>query len=150
RNVSIRRILVTCALSVLLADWSSSEIAQGSTSAATRGPILAARNTATGPQAEFAVYLPLIVSATSAGAPVISSFTASRASIAPGGSSTLSWNVSGATSLSISPAIGAVTGTSTAVSPAITTDYTLTASNAAGSTTAKAVVAVVSPEPERG
>jgi hypothetical protein len=43
-------------------------------------------------------------------APVISSFTASPSSVSSGQSATLSWTVSGATSLSISPAPGTVTG----------------------------------------
>ncbi len=74
--------------------------------------------------------------------PVISSFTASSASIAPGQSSTLSWNVTGATTLAIDNGVGTVTGTSKAVSPAKTTTYTLTASSAAGSVTARLTVTV--------
>ncbi len=65
------------------------------------------------------------------GAPTISSFTASPNPIQSGGSSMLSWEVSGATSLSISPDVGTVTGqSSVSVSPMTTTDYTLTATNA--------------------
>ncbi len=63
--------------------------------------------------------------------PTISSFTASPSGINPGGSSTLTWSVSGATSLSIS-GVGTVTGSSTAVSPTSTTTYTLTATNSSG------------------
>ncbi len=74
-------------------------------------------------------------------APTIASFTASPASIQSGQSSTLSWSVSNATSLSIA-GIGAVTGTSRSVSPTSTTTYTLTATNSNGSTTANATVTV--------
>ncbi len=73
--------------------------------------------------------------------PVISSFTAGPATILSGGSSTLSWAVSNATSLSIS-GIGTVTGTSKSVSPTQTTSYTLTATNTSGSTTAQTTVTV--------
>jgi hypothetical protein len=76
--------------------------------------------------------------------PTISSFTASPASISPfdgGGSATLSWSVASATSLSIS-GVGAVIGNSIQVSPSQTTTYTLTASNAEGSTTAQTTVTV--------
>jgi polyhydroxybutyrate depolymerase len=77
-------------------------------------------------------------------APVIASFTVSPASLAAGQSATLSWSVSGAASLSISGGVGSVTGlTSRSVSPAATTTYVLTATNAAGSSvTASATVTV--------
>lgn len=74
--------------------------------------------------------------------PTISRFTATPASLAPGQSSTLSWAVSGATSLSIDSNVGTVTGTSTVVSPTVTTTYTLTATNASGSATAPTTVTV--------
>ena len=67
--------------------------------------------------------------------PTISSFAASPASITAGGSSTLSWSVDGATSVSIAPDIGVVTGNSVSVSPASTTAYVLTASNPFSSST---------------
>ena len=68
--------------------------------------------------------------------PVVNSFTASPSSITVGSSATLSWNVSNATSVTIDQGVGAVgsSGT-TSVSPAATTTYTLTATNAAGSAT---------------
>ncbi len=69
------------------------------------------------------------------GAPTISSFTASPNPIQSGGSSMLSWEVSGATTLSISPEPGTVTGSSVSVSPTTTTEYTLTATNANGTDT---------------
>jgi hypothetical protein len=75
-------------------------------------------------------------------APTISSFVANPTSMASGGSSTLSWNVIGATSLSIDRGLGPVTGASKSVSPTATTTYTLTATNAAGSSNAAATVTV--------
>lgn len=74
--------------------------------------------------------------------PQIATFTASPAVIAAGGSSTLAWTVTGATSVSIDGGIGAVTGTSLTVRPAATTTYTLSASNATGVSTATATVTV--------
>src|SRR5260370_8501175 len=77
-------------------------------------------------------------------APTISSFTAFPNSIASGGSPTLSWSVSGATSLSLNQGLGDVTSLSSkSVSPVSTTTYTLTATNSFGSVTASATVIVV-------
>jgi len=59
--------------------------------------------------------------------PSINSFTASPATINSGQSSTLSWTVSGATSLSIDNGVSTVTGTSRVVAPSATTTYKLTA-----------------------
>jgi len=80
--------------------------------------------------------------------PVILSFTASPSSISAGGNSTISWNVTGATSVSISPGGGAVpaSGSATA-SPASTTTYTITATNAAGSVTQQVTVTVAAAPP---
>jgi len=75
-------------------------------------------------------------------APTISSFTASPTSITSGQSSTLSWSVTNATSISINQSIGTVTGTSRSVSPTVTTTYTLTATNAQSSVTSSAMVTV--------
>lgn len=61
-------------------------------------------------------------------APSITSFTAS-ASSGSGSSVTLSWSVSNATYLIISPAPGAVRGTSITVKPSATTTYTLYTTN---------------------
>jgi PKD repeat protein len=74
--------------------------------------------------------------------PVISSFSASPAAITAGQSSTLSWSVSGASSVSIDQGVGTVSGSSVSVSPAASTTYTLTARNAAGAVTASTAVAV--------
>ena len=74
--------------------------------------------------------------------PVISTFTAAPTSIVAGQSATLSWSVSGATSLSLDNGLGTVTGTSKSVSPASTVTYTLTATNTGGSVTAKVTITV--------
>lgn len=75
-------------------------------------------------------------------APVIHSFAPQPAVIAPGQSSTLAWNVTGATALTLAPRLGAVTGTSLVVRPNVTTTYTLTAASAAGTNQASATVTV--------
>jgi len=85
-----------------------------------------------------------------AGLPIINSFTATPTIIPAASSTILSWDVSNATSLSISPTVGGVGASgSTLVSPAATTNYTLTASNAAGTTVAniQVIVSTVTPSP---
>ena len=68
-------------------------------------------------------------------------FTASPAAIFAGESSTLTWSVTGATSLSIDPGIGSVLGkTSQVVTPNQTTTYTLTLN---GSASAQVTVTVL-------
>ncbi len=75
--------------------------------------------------------------------PVINSFIATPAEIQPGQSSTLSWNVSGATSISIDNGIGTVQATgSLVVSPVTGTSYIITARNAVGTVTRWATVIV--------
>jgi hypothetical protein len=106
-----------------------------------------ARLNLVGPQAAVpagaaSIYLPLVAKPPAAGGPVIAGFSASPATIAPNSASTLAWAVSGATSLSISPGVGPVAGASVVVRPAARTEYTLTASNAAGSVSAKTIVDV--------
>src|SRR5262249_30650940 len=77
-------------------------------------------------------------------APAIVSFTASPTGITQGQSSTLSWNVTGAQSVTIDSGIGAVSAASSkTVSPAQTTTYTLTATNSGGNATARVTVTVV-------
>src|ERR1700683_1532892 len=61
--------------------------------------------------------------------PVINSLSASPPTVQPGQNSLLQWSVTGATSLDLT-GIGAVNGTSVNVTPAETTTYTLTATNA--------------------
>jgi len=75
--------------------------------------------------------------------PIIKTFDADMKSIIIGKSATLSWNISGATSVSIDPDIGNVAMTGTRiVSPASTTVYTLTATNAVGTISAELQVVV--------
>ncbi len=67
--------------------------------------------------------------------PVVSYFYGSPACISKGGSSNLSWGVTGADSVDIEPGVGTVPATgSHAVSPDSSTTYKLTAKSAAGST----------------
>jgi hypothetical protein len=75
-------------------------------------------------------------------APSISSFTAGGITISIGSSTTLSWNVNGASYVVISPQIGAVRGSSVEVAPSHSTTYTLYATNQFGRTTAAVTVNV--------
>ena len=78
--------------------------------------------------------------------PVISSFTAQPGSIVNGRSTTLSWTVSDASSLSIDQGVGDVTGrTSVLVSPAVDTTYVLTATGPGGTATRSTAVSVREP-----
>ena len=72
--------------------------------------------------------------------PTITRFVASPAKVLPGQPSTLSWTVTGATTLAIDSGVGSVTGSFFVVTPAATTSYTLTATNDFGSTTAAVTV----------
>jgi hypothetical protein len=78
--------------------------------------------------------------------PVINGFSANPVSIPAGGSATLTWNISGVTTAYIDQGIGNVgpSGSQT-VSPASTTTYTVTASNAYGIRTAQTQVLVTNP-----
>jgi len=85
----------------------------------------------------------LVVSGAATGPPVIDSFAASPGSISPGGTSTLSWEVTGADTASIDQGVGPVALSGTRpVAPVATTTYTLTATSTAGSATATAAVSV--------
>ncbi len=74
----------------------------------------------------------------------ITQFVATPPSIQPGQSSTLSWVVSGATSVSIQPGPGSVNATSgsTSVTPTVTTTYTLTATGPNGTVNQSVTVQV--------
>jgi hypothetical protein len=72
----------------------------------------------------------------SGASPAINSFSASSLSVSAGTQVTLSWNVTGASYLVVSPDVGATRGTSVTVTPNQTTTYTLYATNAFGRTTA--------------
>jgi hypothetical protein len=74
--------------------------------------------------------------------PQILGFTASSTSITSGTAVTLSWQVSGASYIIVSPTVGAIRGTSISISPTVTTTYTLYAANAFGQTTASLQVTV--------
>jgi hypothetical protein len=75
-------------------------------------------------------------------APSIASFTASSNSVTTGTQVTLNWQASGASYYVISPAIGAVRGTTATVKPAQTTTYTIYATNQYGRTQASVTVTV--------
>jgi hypothetical protein len=79
--------------------------------------------------------------------PAITRFAAAPATIDSGQSVTLSWDVAGATSLSIFPGVGTVTGSSVTVRPSETTTYVLRATNEVGDVTASAKV-TVNPPPD--
>src|SRR3954464_4489892 len=94
---------------------------------------------------DFGGYVDQTLSSTSSTspAPTISSFTATPLTITAGQQVTLSWSVSGATSVSINNGVGDVTYvTSKTVAPAATTQDTLTATNANGSKTASVTITV--------
>jgi hypothetical protein len=74
--------------------------------------------------------------------PSIASFAANPATLGAAGSSTLSWQVTGADSLSIDHGVGAVAGNSKVIQVAATTTYALTATNAAGTATATITITV--------
>jgi hypothetical protein len=74
--------------------------------------------------------------------PQIASFSASSSTISSGSSVTLSWQVSGADYIIISPTVGATRGTSASVSPSSSTTYTLYAANAFGQTTSTLQITV--------
>jgi hypothetical protein len=78
----------------------------------------------------------------SGAAPQIASFTASSNSISVGTQVTLSWQVSGASYVIVSPDAGAVRGTNVVVAPTQSTTYTLYATNAFGRTTATVSITV--------
>ncbi|MBK8334623.1 MAG: hypothetical protein IPL07_20215 [Acidimicrobiaceae bacterium] len=78
--------------------------------------------------------------------PVISSFTADPTRIVEGETALLSWVVNDPNAtLKITPLRDAVAGTSHEVTPVVTTTYTLTASNALGSTVKAVTVSVAPP-----
>jgi len=66
--------------------------------------------------------------------PQIVTFVATPQSIAPGGSTQICWQVTGATSISIAPGVGTNLNANACatVTPSVTTTYTLTATNAVG------------------
>jgi hypothetical protein len=112
---------------------------------ATRNHVVTASNSAGSTTATLSI---TVVPPQPPGLPIIASFTATPSDVLVGGSATLAWIVVDATSLSISPDVGDVTGiTSTTVQPATTTLYTLTATNGAGSITASVTLNVTDRPP---
>ncbi|MGD0353655.1 MAG: CARDB domain-containing protein [Dehalococcoidia bacterium] len=82
--------------------------------------------------------------------PIVNYFMANPSVIIAGGSTTLGWDVSGTTSVTIDNGVGPVSSAGTAVvSPAASTNYTLTATNAAG-WTGITVTVVVGAAPAAG
>lgn len=75
-------------------------------------------------------------------APTITSFIASPISTSAGGSVTITWNVSNASYVIISPGVGAVRGSSVTVNPSATTTYTLYATNQYDRSTATVTVTI--------
>jgi hypothetical protein len=75
-------------------------------------------------------------------APQINSFTASSNSVAAGTPVTLSWQVTGASYVIVSPSVGAIRTTTVSVSPMQTTTYTLYATNAFDRTMATVTISV--------
>jgi hypothetical protein len=75
-------------------------------------------------------------------APNISSFAADSTTVVAGSSVKLSWNITGASYLIISPQVGAVRGSSINVVPTQTTTYTLYATNQYGRSTATVTISV--------
>jgi parallel beta-helix repeat protein len=90
------------------------------------------------------VVLVLMTGCNGGAPPIVNIFSVDSSTINPGESSTLTWSVSDATTVTITPDVGTVDSSgSTTVSPGVTTVYTLTATNSAGSVTASATVNVV-------
>jgi hypothetical protein len=78
--------------------------------------------------------------------PIINSFAVSPTSLTQEQRTTLSWDVSGATAITIQPEIGTVGASgSLLLTPAATITYNMTATNEAGTATASATVAVITP-----
>lgn len=75
-------------------------------------------------------------------APVITTFTATPARLTAGQETLLTFAATNATTLSVSPSPGLVSGPSVVVTPSATTTYVLTASNGSGSATASVEVTV--------
>jgi hypothetical protein len=100
--------------------------------------------TATNSSGSVSATVPVTVAAAGPSLPAITSFTAAPNSVAAGQAANLSWAVTGATSIAISPGgftASAASGTTT-VSPTATTIYTLTATNTAGAVAAQATLTV--------
>ena len=92
------------------------------------------------------VVLVLMTGCNGGAPPIVNIFSASPSTINQGESSTLTWSVSNADTVTITPDVGTVASSgSTSVSPVVTTNYILTATNSVGSVTASATVGVIIP-----
>lgn len=91
----------------------------------------------------------VIIPGTSGEPPLIQSFAADTAYVPPGTAVTLSWNVTGAETIGITPGPGTVTGAtgSSPVTVTETTTFTLTATNAHGQRSATVRVGAGPPRP---
>ena len=101
--------------------------------------------TATGPTGNVTATATVTVGAGQAGNPQILRFEASPLSIAPGGSSTLSWATAGGATASISGVGNVPLNGSTTVTPAQTTTYTLTVTSSDGKSVTAPVTVTVAP-----
>ena len=89
------------------------------------------------------VVLVLMTGCSGGAPPIVNIFSAIPSTINQGENSTLTWSVSDATTVTITPDVGTVAlSGSTPVSPAVTTNYILAATNSAGSVTATATLLV--------
>jgi hypothetical protein len=99
--------------------------------------------TATGPNGNTTQAVTVTVGAAQAGNPQIIRFEANPVNINPGGSSTLSWTTTGASTVSISGVGNVAANGSTTVSPTQTTTYTLTATSADGKSVTAPITVIV-------
>jgi hypothetical protein len=74
--------------------------------------------------------------------PAIASFTASPSTVSAGTNVTLSWNVTGASYLDLTPQVGAIRGNSVVVTPSQSTTYTLNSTNKFGRSSSTVTVTV--------
>jgi hypothetical protein len=74
--------------------------------------------------------------------PTVTSFTANPTTVSAGQSTTLTWDVTGASYFIVSPQVGAIRGNSVTVTPNATTTYTLYSTNEYGRSTATVEVTV--------
>jgi len=83
--------------------------------------------------------LALLLSCGGSSGPVISTFTATPATVSIGQPTTLAWTVTNALTLSIDEGVGTVSGLSVQATPGTTTTFTLTATSVSGATATSTV-----------
>jgi hypothetical protein len=101
--------------------------------------------TASGAGGTATANVTVTVGTTQSNAPVIAYFVANPTTVFTGGQTTLSWSVTNATSLSIAPNVGTVSGTQITVTVPAAATYTLTATGPGGTATASVNVATRPP-----